>query len=76
MLSVKYYFLPEDKFEEQMAENGKKYWLVLNDFSSYLRSKIKWGDDLSEDQYAVYEEVQGKLYEIMDDLNVNLDEME
>ena len=73
MLSVKYYFLPEDSFDEQLANNGKSYWLAITDFDDYLRSKIKYDESLTQEQYDVYEEVRAKLHELLGDYDATLD---
>ena len=74
MLVVKYYFLPEDDFEHQMAENGSKYWNALDDIRDHLRQKVKYGEEsLSEEQWKIYEKVYETFFEIIEANKINLD---
>lgn len=73
MLITKYYFLPEDNFEHQMSENGRNFWMALDDIRDHLRSKVKYDDSLSEEQYVAYEKMYETFFEILEANNVNLD---
>ena len=66
--------LPDDKEDFEMATNGIKFWNVLWELDQDLRAKTKYApDDLPEDKYDAYEEIRGKLRELMSEYNVSFD---
>jgi hypothetical protein len=62
-----------DKEDELMdAVNGYKYKLALWDLNQFLRSEIKHADLPTEEHYYA-EKVREKLYDLINDYNLNLD---
>lgn len=55
---------PEDEEEFKLHLAGPELSFVLKDFDDYLRAKLKY-EELTETQYSVYEEVRGKLNELV-----------
>lgn len=55
--------LPEEREELELAQKGPHLSSVLDDLDNYLRHKLKY-ETLTEEQYAVYEDVRKKLYEL------------
>jgi hypothetical protein len=49
--------------------------LVLSDFDNHLRSQLKYNDNLSEVEYDILDKTREKLYEIMNEHNVSIDEL-
>jgi len=70
------FFLPRDDDDYKLAINGSKYWNALYDFSQEIRKNIKYNDELTEDQYKVWEYISDKFYQILDDEHVHLDEIQ
>ena len=59
------------------AVNGVKYLLALCEVDNYLRSELKHnGESYTDGEYKVIEDLRGKLYEIMRENGVSLDELE
>lgn len=63
--------LPEEQEEFKTAASAGDMSQVLWDFSDFLRGKIKY-EELSEAEYAIYEAVREKLYEIAGEHNVEI----
>ena len=55
---------PEDEEEFKLHLAGPELSFVLKDLDDYLRAKMKY-EELTETQYGVYEEVRGKLSELV-----------
>ena len=49
--------------------------LALSDFDNHLRSELKYNDNLSEVEYDLLDKTREKLYQIMNDHNVSIDEL-
>ena len=47
--------------------------LMLWDIKQKIRSKLKYSDDLSEDELHQWEVMQDEFYSIADDYGINLD---
>lgn len=63
-----------DEEDELMdAVNGYKYKLALWDLNQYLRSEMKYNDNLTPEEYEYAEKVREKLFELINDYNLNLD---
>jgi hypothetical protein len=70
MQSILKFNLPEDNEEFQMSINGHKYHCAINDILQHLRDKIKYSD-LNENELKVYEDIRIKIFEILDEYNLN-----
>jgi hypothetical protein len=49
--------------------------LALSDFDNHLRSELKYNENLSEVEYDLLDKTREKLYEIMNEHNVSIDEL-
>ncbi len=49
--------------------------LTLSDFDNHLRSELKYNENLSEVEYDLLDKTREKLYEIMNEHNVSIDEL-
>jgi hypothetical protein len=49
--------------------------LALSDFDNHLRSELKYNDNLSEVEYDLLDRTREKLYQIMNEHNVSIDEL-
>jgi hypothetical protein len=64
--------LPDERNEYACAVNGAKYHTALWDISQWIRSQIKYGDDVRVE----HEVVRKMFYDILDTYGINLDEVE
>jgi len=66
--------LPDDQQEYDLANNGLNFWHVLWELDQELRANTKYApDDMTDDDYDAYQKIRDKLYELMNDYNVNLE---
>jgi len=66
--------LPDDQQEYDLANNGLNFWHVLWELDQELRANTKYApDDMTDDDYDVYQKIRDKLHELMNDYNVNLE---
>lgn len=65
--------LPEEQSEFDCAISGSDYKAVLEETLQMLRSKVKYGDNLSAEQRETYAEVRGWIFDLVRDFNVSLD---
>jgi hypothetical protein len=64
----------DDRIEHQMMLKAKDMSIALWDISQELRKKVKYAsDDLSQDKYEAYEEIQEMFYNILNQQNIDLD---
>jgi hypothetical protein len=54
--------LPDDQDDFRYAVEGTKWYLVVHTFDQYLRSRIKYNDNLSDEEYELLEKVREELY--------------
>jgi hypothetical protein len=64
--------LPEEELELQCAIRGADWKHTLNELDEYLRGIIKYGDDKTTEQMAVYEEIREKLWALVRENNLDL----
>jgi len=50
------------------------YKLALDDIFNNLRSKLKYDDKLTEQEYAFVEKLRSEFFDILQNYNINLDE--
>jgi len=66
--------LPDDQQEYDLANSGLAFWHVLWELDQELRANTKYApDDMTDDDYDAYQKIRDKLYELMNDYNVNLE---
>ena len=64
---------PEDKMEHMRCVKATDMALMLWDIKQKIRSKLKYSEDLSEDELYQWEVMQDEFYSIADDYGINLD---
>lgn len=74
MKAVLEFKLPEENYEYNMANNASKYHSTLLEYDQWLRSKIKY-DELTDEQYEIYQKCRETLNEIASDNNVNIHDL-
>lgn len=60
---------PEDESDFVVFNSGRDMAFIISDMDTYLRSKIKY-EELSEEQYKLYQEVRDKLRELVNERDV------
>lgn len=65
----------DDVVAHKRATKSLDVLLVLYDFDQHLRSELKYNENLSEEEYEKLDKLRDKLYEIMNERNVSLDEL-
>ena len=77
MKAILEYNLPEDQIEFEFATNGSKWWKVCWDMDQWLRAQYKYMPDekYSEDKSEAYYEAREKLFQLMSEAGVNLDDI-
>jgi hypothetical protein len=66
---------PDDKIAHMRCVKATDMALMLWDIKQKIRSKLKYSDDLSEDELHQWEVMQDEFYSIADDYGINLDEL-
>ena len=64
---------PDDKMEHMRCVKATDMALMLWDIKQKIRSKLKYSEDLSEDELYQWEVMQDEFYSIADDYGINLD---
>jgi hypothetical protein len=72
MKAILEFDLPSEREEYEDATDGWKYSIVLWEMDQWLRSKIKYDDTLTDEQYDIYEGVRKRLWEIAEENEVTL----
>ena len=63
----------DDKIAHMRCVKATDMALMLWDIKQNIRSKLKYSDDLSEDELHQWEVMQDEFYSIADDYGINLD---
>jgi len=63
----------EDKDEMEMCLNGMKWYLLAWELDQYLRGRLKYEDNLSEDAYKALDEARDKLHELRSEDGLTFD---
>ena len=66
--------LPHESQEFRTAIDGWKWKSALNELNEELRSKVKWDNNMSEEQREAYQQVREKIVAILNENNLRLDE--
>jgi len=64
---------PDDRMGHMRCVKATDMALMLWDIKQKIRSKLKYSDDLSEDELHQWEVMQDEFYSIADDYGINLD---
>ena len=65
----------DDVVAHKRAVKSLDVLLVLYDFDQHLRSELKYNETLTDEQYEKLDKLRDKLYEIMNERSVSLDEL-
>ena len=76
MEAILKFTLPEDQPEFNTAIKGSDWKHVCWQMDQYLRKRVKYDEDLLEEQLEVYEDMRGEFWRMMKENNVDLYEAE
>ena len=65
----------EDRTEHLRAIKALDLVLTLNEFDNYLRSNIKYNEELTNETHTTYVKVREAFRGIMNDNNISIDEL-
>jgi hypothetical protein len=63
----------EDKEEMDVCINGGKWYTLAWQLDQYLRGRLKYEDNLSEDAYKALDEARDKLHELRSESGLTFD---
>ena len=66
---------PDDKMAHMRCVKATDMALMLWDIKQKIRSKLKYGEDLSESEFHQWELMQDEFYSIASEYGINLDEL-
>ncbi len=72
MKAILEFNLPENQNEFDMALKGSDWHHICWDLDNYLRTEIKYNDELSDVQRFELQKVRDKLYDLMNRNNLQL----
>lgn len=73
MKAILEFNLPEEQEEFEYAINGSKWASLVWNLDQELRSKIKYSEDITDEEENIYREVKSMLYELMSEKNLTLE---
>jgi|TARA_R100000951_G_scaffold8390_1_gene7662 hypothetical protein len=66
---------PDDKMAHMRCVKATDMAIMLWDIKQKIRSKLKYGEDLSEAEFHQWEVMQDEFYSIASEYGINLDEL-
>lgn len=66
---------PDDASEHMRMLKSLDILVVLWEMDQYLRTRLKYEDNISDDEYKAVEAAREKLYDIMNARSVSLDDL-
>ena len=77
MKAILEFNLPEDQQEFNLATKGSNWWNVCWDMDQWLRAQYKYMPDekYSKEKYDAYYEAREKLFELISENGVSLDDV-
>jgi hypothetical protein len=64
--------LPDDEEDFSMAANAGKMNIVLFDFDQWLRSQIKYSEDIKASKHDILQDCRDKFHELLRENNIDL----
>jgi hypothetical protein len=72
MRAILEFNLPEDQHEYNLVNKAVDMSVILHEFDQYLRGRLKYEDNITNDAYNAVEEAREKLWEMCRDGGVEL----
>lgn len=78
MKAILEFNLPEDNQDFKLATKGSDWWHVCWEMDQWLRAQYKYMPDegYSKEKYDAYYEAREKLFELMSENGVNLNDVQ
>lgn len=73
MKAILEFNLPDDQEDFDMATKGLKWYMVAWEMDQYLRTRLKYEDTISDEQYEAVEKARERLRELMSEHSVGFD---
>lgn len=64
--------LPEEREEFRLTQDGVEWYLLVQELLQHIRSKTKHGE-LSEEQYAAYDNIRDSIVNLANERNLSLE---
>jgi hypothetical protein len=64
--------LPDEQQEANLAYNGWKYSLIIDQLYEHIRQKLKYDESLTEEQDKIYEEIRDVIYDMSHEYEVRI----
>lgn len=65
----------DERREHMIALRGRDMLSVLYELSNHLRWEIRKNETNSEEAVALYEKIQDKFYELLEEENISIDQL-
>jgi hypothetical protein len=77
MKAILEFNLPEDNDDFKLATKGKDWWNVCWEMDQWLRQQYKYmpDEEYSKERYDTYYEAREKLFKLMSENGVSLDDV-
>ena len=75
MKAILEFDLPEERYDFYLAVKGFEWYSAMYDLDQHLRSKVKYDDSLTDEQYIVYDGIREKLHDILYDRGISFEEI-
>jgi hypothetical protein len=72
MKAILEFNLPEDAHEYNLVNKAVDMSVVLHEFDQYLRGRLKWEENFTQQTHDVLEEAREKLWEMCRDGGIEL----
>jgi hypothetical protein len=66
------YHLPEDAHEYNLVNKAVDMSVVLHEFDQYLRGRLKYEENITDDAYNALQDARDKLWEMAKDGGIEL----
>lgn len=73
MKAILEFNMDDDKRDFELAANATKWYLTAWEMDQYLRTRMKYEENISDEQYEAVEKAREKLRDIMFDNGVYFD---
>lgn len=73
MKAILEFNMDDDKHDFELAINGAKWYVLAWEFDQYLRTRMKYEDSISDDEYKAVEAAREKLRDLMYESGLNFD---
>ncbi len=73
MKAILEFNMEDDKHDFELAVNASKWYILAWEFDQYLRTRMKYEENISEDEYKAVEAAREKLRDLMYESSLNFD---